>query len=78
MKINTILILSLIAIVACKKERQKDIRVDVLPFYSDPSFTPHWLDPGDESLAAFHQISPFKLLNQEGDTITAETFAGKI
>jgi protein SCO1/2 len=49
-----------------------------LPYYADASFTPHWLPVGSDSLDAFHQISPFTLINQLGDTITEESLAGKV
>lgn len=60
-----------------------DIEIDqnsegTLPYYEEASFTPHWLSPESDSLAQFHQISPFRLINQEGDTITEESVAGKI
>lgn len=49
-----------------------------LPFYSEASFTPNWIEPGDPALVNFHKIPVFSLLNQEGDTITEATFSGKI
>ncbi|SEQ14504.1 SCO family protein [Neolewinella agarilytica] len=49
-----------------------------LPYYADASFTPHWLDAGDLSLDEFHQISPFSLLNQLGDSITEKNLTGKV
>lgn len=49
-----------------------------LPYYADASFTPHWLEAGDDSLKEFHQISPFSLINQLGDSITEGNLTGKI
>lgn len=61
------------------KSRLKDSRVDYLPFYNDPFFTPKWIDPYDkEKLKNFHKIPDFTLYNQLGDTITQKTFQGKI
>lgn len=78
MKNSLIVSLLFVAFIACKNESTNDSRVEVLPYYNEPTFTPKWLSPDDDALATFHQISPFKLLNQEGDTITEKTFAGKI
>lgn len=63
---------------ACEQVAQKESRVNHLPYYRTANFTPHWIEPGDAVLDTFHQVSPFKLLNQEGDTISEATFAGKI
>lgn len=53
-------------------------RVEILPYYGDPSFTPQWLEPNAEELENFHRVSSFSLLNQEGDTVRAEDLSGKI
>lgn len=55
----------------------KESRVDMLPFYNEASFTPNWMT-AEEVPTNFHRIRPFKLINQEGDTISERTFAGKI
>ena len=49
-----------------------------LPYYKDPFFTPHWIEKGDERLKDFHTISPFQLINQNGDSISNLTFMNKI
>ncbi len=71
-------LLMVIAIVACKETSQKESRVEVLPYYKEATFTPHWISANEESLKTFHRISSFKLINQDGDTITNETFRDKI
>lgn len=58
--------------------KEKSSRVETLPYYGDASFTPKWHSPGDEVLDSFHQIPPFKLLDQNGAAITEKTFEGKI
>jgi len=86
MKINILILgLATILLSACGGETQvknetteKTSRVETLPFYSEATFTPQWLKPGDESLDTFHRISPFNLTNQEGATVTEKTFKGKI
>lgn len=51
---------------------------ETLPFYNEATFTPHWIKPNDKSLDTFHKISDFNLINQDGNSITQETFTGKI
>jgi protein SCO1/2 len=70
--------LVIIAISACNNTKQNTSRVAVLPFYNDPSFTPHWFSKNSDSLKQFHTIPDFKLINQDGDTITQQTFKNKI
>lgn len=53
-------------------------RVDELPYYSEATFTPHWLEAGSDSLNNFHQIAPFSLTNQDGETVTGQSLEGKI
>ena len=75
MKNNILFFLLVIIVSACQqKSTINNSRVASLPFYNNAIFTPHWLDVNDKLLETFHQISPFKLLNQDGDTITEKTF----
>ena len=76
---KTLLFLILLGSYSCqlKKENQNS-RVEVLPFYNEATFTPHWLDPKAINLDSFHKISPFTLVNQEGKCVTENTFDGKI
>lgn len=69
----------------CKEETKKGnhtlketSRVEYLPFYNDESFTPRWITPNTEEEKRFHKIPDFELVNQLGDTLTHETFEGKI
>ncbi len=64
---------------ACKNTPAiQEESIEYLPYYSDATFTPHWIHPRDTRLDSFHRISAFQLVNQEGDTITEQTFDGKI
>ncbi len=65
---------------ACHSKNQgKDgSRVEVLPFFNEASFTPHWLALDSDSLKDFHRIPDFELFNQEGNVITSESLKGKI
>lgn len=53
-------------------------RVEALPYYDEATFTPKWLDREDQAIHELHQISPFKLINQDGDMVTELTFQDKI
>lgn len=79
-KDNSILILSLFILIGCKNEKNEVIesRVEVLPFYNEASFTPKWFSKDNDSLKNFHSVINFSLINQDGDTITNDTFKNKI
>lgn len=64
--------------IACNEAQSNKSRVETLPFYDEATFTPHWIAPDDNALDNFHRISPFTLINQDGATITRETFQDKI
>ncbi len=53
-------------------------RVSTLPYYKEATFTPHWLDQDATELQDFHRIPDFQLVNQNGRSITAKDFTGKI
>ncbi len=67
-------------LLGCKEVNieKKDSRVHTLPFYNDPSFTPKWITPANDSIWGMHAIPKFSLVNQLGDTISEKTFANKI
>ena len=81
-------VLSIVAILlftACKQTVKKEniqvtetSRVEYLPYYSDESFTPHWITPNSEEEKQFHKISDFKLVDQLGDTLTQKSFENQI
>ena len=66
-------LLLLLLFCACQEQNTQG-----LPYYNDPFFTPHWFNRTSASLNDFHKISPFKLINQYGDTINKLTVSGKI
>jgi len=59
-------------------EKQKTEDTDKLPYYSEATFTPQWLKSNDPILDTFHTVAPFSLTNQDGQTVTNETFDNKI
>jgi protein SCO1/2 len=46
-----------------------------LPYYNTPDFTPKWEMQNEKT---FHQIRPFKLINQENESFTEKDIEGKI
>lgn len=70
--------ISILYFLACNTSPSKESRVDTLPYYNDPFFTPKWLDINDSVLDTFHQIPAFSLISQEGKNITEKTFKDKI
>ncbi|MCH9685979.1 MAG: SCO family protein [Deltaproteobacteria bacterium] len=49
-----------------------------LPYYENAQFDPRWLNGDATKLEGFHTIPDFELTNQDGETVTAKTFEGKI
>lgn len=64
--------------IGCNEQSSNKSRVEILPFYDEATFTPHWISPNDRELDSFHRISPFSLTNQEGDLVTEKSFRDKI
>ncbi|WP_298518356.1 SCO family protein [uncultured Kordia sp.] len=74
-----LLFLTSLLVFNCKDGKKKlDSRVASLPYYQEASFTPFWFEKGTEAQKTFHQIPAFSFTNQEGKTITEETFKDKI
>jgi protein SCO1 len=63
------LILCLFTIIACNNDKKQ------LPYYDTPDFTPKWEMTNEKT---FHQIRPFKLINQENQPFTEKDIEGKI
>ncbi len=64
-----LLVFSLFIFFACKQNENK------LPFYNTPDFTPKWKMDNEKT---FHQIRPFKLVNQENKLFTEKDLEDKI
>ncbi|WP_299529205.1 SCO family protein [Ulvibacterium sp.] len=75
-----LLLVLILATLGCRTKTKKEVvsRVATLPYYTDTSFTPQWLAQNSDSIFGLHQIAPFQLINQLGDTVTQKTFTGKI
>ena len=70
----------MLILIACNQSAKKqEPAARVLPFYTAADFTPQWIDRSSSSAYhAIHTIPPFSFTNQEGNTVTEKTFAGKI
>ena len=68
-----IFILVLVLITSCIKEEKKP-----LPIYNPSNFNPKFVDKSLQNKSQYHTVSDFNLINQNGDTITQETYKGKI
>ncbi len=51
---------------------------DVLPVYQPTNFNIDLVDSSIQHVSKYHTIKDFKLVNQNGDTITQEDYKGKI
>ncbi len=66
----------LLGIAACKsKTGDKSL---ALPFINKPDFTPEWIEKNDPAYKNIHTIPAFSFTNQNGETVTERTVAGKI
>ena len=74
----SLLLFVFVLIVSCNNKAEKTSRVASLPFYEDATFTPHWLDAGSDEVKEFHKIPDYSLTNQEGETVSSQTFKDKI
>jgi len=68
----------LILVLSCKNKEEKISIVEELPYYNEASFMPQWLTPNSIRVEGFHKIPSFSFTDQEGATITDETFDNKI
>lgn len=65
----------LIVFLACSPKGQPEVG---LPYYNSPDFTPLWFEADDPQIVEMHTVPPFTFVNQDGDTISEQTFANKI
>lgn len=69
------LAIGLLALGACSHQKKN---AKPLPYFNQADFTPEWIKKDDPKLKNIHTIAPFKLINQDSQTVTNATFAGKI
>ncbi len=72
-KYNLIFLVSIaITTFSCKKEKT------TLPYFHTPDFSPIWATEGKVNIDTLHTIAPFSFTNQNGETVTNNTFKGKV
>ncbi|WP_341215048.1 SCO family protein [uncultured Wocania sp.] len=59
--------------ISCKQSSKK-----ILPIYNPSGFNPELVDKSLQKSTKNHTVSDFKLINQNGDTITQEHYKNKI
>ncbi|GGW66928.1 protein SCO1/2 [Winogradskyella epiphytica] len=74
MRLNTILaFLFLVITTSCANEKRKP-----LPIYNPSNFNPKLVDKSLHNSSTHHTVLDFKLINQNGDTITQDHYKDKI
>ncbi len=76
MKSSTISWLSMFAILSWGLAAAAETQT--LPYYNSEDFTPHWLDAGAPELEGFHAIPDFSFVNQDGKTVSSDTYNNKV
>jgi protein SCO1 len=66
--------IALLILSSCRMQQEEQ----TLPFYNTPDFTPEWVPAASRRNLPLHTIAPFRLLNQEGKTITEKDVQGRI
>lgn len=82
MKTNVIVFLFVFLGFSCRQKQENAIDLDQqkkqsLPYYNTADFTAQWFDKGSVP-DTIHQIPSFSFTDQNGNTITEKTVAGKI
>ena len=69
-------------VTACNQKQQEQVilqhRNETLPYYTAADFTPHWYGHMNALPDTIHQIPAFSFIDQNGNTVTERTVAGKI
>jgi protein SCO1/2 len=73
---NNISILVLTILVSCSSPKKPEPLP--LPFINKPDFTPEWIKKTDPGYDSIHTIPAFSFTDQDGQTVTEKTVAGKI
>ncbi len=68
-------------VIGCNKKHNADkvsSRVTHLPYYNEATFSPKWLEPTSKGLKDFHTIPEFEFVNQDGESVSEQTFLNTI
>lgn len=77
-KVGLLLIIGIIAAVAIVVFSNWFKSQEVLPVYNPSDLNPELVDSSVRNVAEHHTVADFKLINQNGDTITQQDYKGKI
>ena len=79
---SSVLILASLILFSCVESNEgnneMDSRTEFLPYYSEATFNPLWLNKDSKILDTIHTIPSFSFTNQDGETVSDKTFEGKI
>lgn len=76
-----LLLYGMIALLFASCQKKKPVRMNEeisLPYYIEETWTPEWIDEGDERYSSIPMIADFEFTNQDGKVINNDTFTGKI
>lgn len=73
MRITFVKLLLIIFCTSCIQNKKQN-----LPIFNPTDFNPDLVDIGLQNIKQNHTVSDFELINQNGDTITQETYKDKI
>lgn len=68
-----LLILVISTLLSCNQSSKR-----ILPIYNPANFNPELVDKSLHAKTEYHTVSDFQLINQNGDTITQESYKDKI
>jgi protein SCO1/2 len=77
-KIKQLMLIGLLMLGACSSQPKVVKTDDSLPFYNTAVFDAEWINKTDVRYKSIHTIDTFKLHNQLGHVITADSLKGKI
>lgn len=69
-------VLFLALVIQCKPQVEE--KIEEIPFYNSAEFTAEWIPKNSPNYKDIHQIAAFSFQNQLGETVTNDTFKGKI
>ena len=77
LQVAIIIILTVLPILqSCNRSKTESLQE--LPYYISDDLTPNWISKTSDEYKNIHKIEDFSLTDQNGDTVTNKTFAGKI
>lgn len=68
---HLILVVLAITLFSCKENNKQTLRVERLPYFNSADFTPEWKK-------GTHKIPQFSFINQNGESVTNNTYKDKI